>query len=86
MENAGSTDPLAVAQAMEGMTMQTPFGEVTMRKQDHQLLQPLFISTFSEDYPKYDSEGSGLGWVMNAKLDAASTAVDSVCEMKRPSS
>ena len=86
MEKAGSTDPLAVAQAMEGMTMQTPFGEVTMRKQDHQLLQPLFISTFSEDYPKYDSEGTGIGWVMDAKLDAADTAVQSSCEMKRPSS
>ena len=86
MEKAGSTEPLAVARALEGMTMETPFGTVTMREQDHQLLQPLFISTFSEDYPKYDSEGTGLGWVMDAKLDAASTAVDSVCEMKRPSS
>ncbi|MES1924869.1 branched-chain amino acid ABC transporter substrate-binding protein [Salinisphaera sp. T31B1] len=86
MEKAGSTDPLAVAQAMEGMTMDTPFGEVTMRKQDHQLLQPLFISTFTADYAKYDSEGTGIGWKMDAKIDAADTAVDSSCKMQRPSS
>jgi len=86
MEKAGSVEPLAVAMAMEGMTLDTPFGTATMRKQDHQLLQPLFISTFTEDYAKYDSEGTGIGWKMDAKLDAAETSVESSCEMERPSS
>lgn len=86
MEKAGTTDPLAVAKAMEGMTMETPFGTVTMRKKDHQLIQPLFISTFSEDYAKYDSEGTGIGWKMDAKLDAEDTAVETSCDMRRPSS
>lgn len=86
MEKAGTTEPLAVAKAMEGMTMETPFGTVTMRKKDHQLIQPLFISTFSEDYAKYDSEGTGIGWTMNAKLDAEDTAVETSCDMRRPSS
>lgn len=85
MEKAGSTDPIDVAYALEGMTLQTGMGEVTMRAKDHQLIQPLFISTLTEDYKKYDAEGTGLGWKTDVEIPAAETAVPSSCEMKRPS-
>lgn len=84
MEKAGSTDPLAVAKAMEGMSLDTAMGTATMRAQDHQLIQPLFISTLSEKYKKYDAEGTGLGWVMDSEIPADETAVASSCEMERP--
>jgi branched-chain amino acid transport system substrate-binding protein len=38
-------DPKAVAYALEGMRFDTPTGEVEMRKQDPQLIQPLYLST-----------------------------------------
>ncbi|GAB3671084.1 branched-chain amino acid ABC transporter substrate-binding protein [Salinisphaera aquimarina] len=85
MEKAGSTDPLKVAYAMEGLSVDTPFGKATMRGDDHQLLQTLFMSTFTDDYLKYDSEGTGIGWKMDARIPADETATPTSCEMKRPS-
>lgn len=85
MEKAGSTDPLEVAYAMEGLSLDTPFGKATMRADDHQLLQTLFMSTFTEDYAKYDSEDTGLGWKMDARIEAADTETPTSCEMQRPS-
>lgn len=84
IEKAGSEDPLKVAYAMEGMSVDTAMGEATMRAQDHQLLQPLYISTLSKNYKKYDAEGTGLGWTMDQEIPADETAVASSCEMERP--
>ncbi len=84
MEKAGTTDPLAVAYALEGMTEETAVGTATMRAEDHQLLQPLFVSKFTKDYLKYDSEDTGIGWAMIAKMPAEDTAFPTSCEMKRP--
>ena len=66
------------------MTLETGMGEVTMRAKDHQLLQPLFISTLTKDYKKYDAEGTGFGWKTDVEIPADETAVPSSCEMKRP--
>ena len=84
MEKAGSGDPQAVAFALEDMSIETPFGTATMRAADHQLMQPLFMSTFGEDYLEYDSEGTGFGWKMDAEIPADETRVETSCEMKRP--
>ena len=59
-KKAQSNDPVKVARALEGMKMPTSLGEVEMRADNHQLLQPLFVSTLSRNV-KYDSEDSGLG-------------------------
>lgn len=84
MEKAGSTDPIKVGKAMEGMQYNTPYGMVTMRAQDHQLLQPLYISVLTDDV-KNDVENTGLGFKTVAKIPAEQTATPSSCEMKRPS-
>ena len=84
MEKAGSTDRQQVAMGLGGLEMDGPLGSATMRTLDHQLIQPLFISTFTKDYLKYDTEGTGLGWKMDVKIDAGDTEVPTVCEMKRP--
>ena len=47
-DKAGSTDAKAVAYALEGMEHQTSYGIVTMRAEDHQLIQPLYISTMTK--------------------------------------
>src|SRR5690606_2948808 len=44
MKKAKSTEPKAVAFALEGLKVQSLNGEVEMRASDHQLQQPVFIS------------------------------------------
>ncbi len=38
-EKAGSTDKKAVAQALEGLSVELPLGRITIRKEDHQAVQ-----------------------------------------------
>jgi len=80
---AQSNDPVKVSRALEGMKMQTPLGEVEMRADNHQLLQPLYVSTLSRNV-KYDVENSGLGWKTDAKVEARSTSLPTTCKMERP--
>jgi branched-chain amino acid transport system substrate-binding protein len=82
-KKAGSNDPVKVAKALEGMKMTTSLGEVEMRADNHQILQPLYVSTLSKGV-KYDSEESGLGWKTDAKVDARATALPTTCKMERP--
>lgn len=86
-DKAGSTDAKALAYALEGMTHDTYYGTVTMRAKDHQLIQPLYISTMTKagtKTVKYDVENTGLGWKTNMRVDAPDTAMPTPCNMKRP--
>ena len=85
IEEAGTTEPTAVAYALEGMSSETPYGTVTMREDNHQLLQPLFISTFSDEAER-DVEGTGFGFVTDpdGAIDADATRTETTCEMERP--
>ena len=58
-------------------------GEVTMRADNHQILQPLYVSTLSKGV-KYDAEGTNLGWKTDAKIEGKSTALPTTCKMERP--
>src|SRR5881394_3274350 len=82
-KKAGSNDPVKVAKALEGMKMQTLLGDVEMRADNHQLLQPLYVSTLLKNQ-KYDVEDTGLGWKTDAKLDGKSTRLPTTCKMERP--
>lgn len=87
-----SNDPKKIAYALEGMKFQADTGEVQMRKSDHQLLMPMFLSTMEKTAAnggpadvKHDSEGTGVvGFEVNSKIDAAVSAVPTVCHMTRP--
>jgi branched-chain amino acid transport system substrate-binding protein len=83
-KKAKSNDPVKVAKALEGLKLDTTVGPVEMRADNHQLLQPLFISTFSDNV-KFDVEKTGYGFKTDAKLDAKDTAMPTVCKMERPS-
>ena len=50
MKEAKSTDPMKVALKLEGMKFQGDMGEVEMRAADHQLIQPLYISTVAKAF------------------------------------
>jgi branched-chain amino acid transport system substrate-binding protein len=82
-KKAQSNDPIKVAKALEGMKLNTTVGEVEMRADNHQLLQPLFVSTFSDNV-KYDVERTGLGFKTDAKVNARDTALPTTCQMQRP--
>ncbi len=82
-KKAQSNDPVKLGKALEGMKMQTPLGEVEMRADNHQLLQPLYVSTLSKNV-KYDVEDTKLGWKTDAKVDAKATALPTTCKMGRP--
>jgi branched-chain amino acid transport system substrate-binding protein len=82
-KKAQSNDPVKIAKALEGMKMPTSLGEVEMRADNHQILQPLYVSTLSKGV-KYDSEESGLGWKTDAKVEGKATALPTTCKMERP--
>ena len=82
-KKAGSNDPVKVAKALEGMKMQTLLGDVEMRADNHQLLQPLYVSTLLKNQ-KYDVEDTGFGWKTDAKVDGKATALPTTCKMERP--
>jgi branched-chain amino acid transport system substrate-binding protein len=91
INEAKSADPKAVAYALEGMRYDGDAGEVEMRKQDHQLIQPLFLMTIHKSAAKggpkegkIDLEGSGLATVTDARLEAYTSAQPTSCAMKRP--
>lgn len=82
-----SSDPVKVAYALEDMKSQSLSGEVEMRKADHQLQQPLYISTWTkvnDKDVKYDQENTGYGWKTDQKIDAYVATQPTSCEMKRP--
>lgn len=87
METARTTDPLKVARALEGLSYLSPTGPALMRKEDHQLLQPLYLATFTKAGApgvKYDSEGTGFGWKTDARIEPDQTALPTTCRMQRP--
>ena len=84
INKAGSTDPLAIAQALEGMTVKDMAGhDATMRPEDHQVLMTYYLGTFTKNV-KFDSEKTGLGWKTDATILAKDTAQPTTCKMKRP--
>jgi branched-chain amino acid transport system substrate-binding protein len=83
-KKAKSNDPVKLAKALEGLKMDTPLGPAEMRADNHQFLQPLFVSTLT-DHPKFDVEKSGLGFKTDEKIPAADTAMSTTCKMARPS-
>jgi branched-chain amino acid transport system substrate-binding protein len=85
-----STDPAKVAKAMEGVKMPGFFGEVEMRADDHQLIQPMYIMTFDRvdgKKVKFNADGTKeFGFREDVKLDGPATALPTICKMERPSS
>lgn len=87
IEKAKSTDPLKVANAMEGLTWEGNMGQVTLRRDDHQLQLPMVIARMTKagsPRAKNDVEGSGLGFETKVLLAANQVMLPTTCQMKRP--
>jgi branched-chain amino acid transport system substrate-binding protein len=88
MDVAKSTDPIKVGKAMEGGKLEDDAGEVMMRADNHQLIQPLFISTYSKvdgKAVKYDVERTGNGFKTDRRIEGKDTVMPTTCKMERPS-
>jgi branched-chain amino acid transport system substrate-binding protein len=86
MAKAGSTDPVKVAAAMEGLKVQSFNGEVEMRKADHQLQQPLFVTVWQKADSKfaYSPENTGMTLAPVKEFPSFVSSTPTSCQMKRP--
>lgn len=87
IRKADSADPKQVALAMEGLKFQALNGEVEMRKADHQLAQPLYLTQWTKvdgKEVKYSSEKSGSGWKTVQKIPTRDIEIETTCKMNRP--
>jgi branched-chain amino acid transport system substrate-binding protein len=86
MAKAKSIDPVKVAAALEGLKFQSVNGEVEMRKTDHQLQQPLYITVWQKadaKYP-YSPEKTGMTLVPVKEFPNYVSSTPTSCQMKRP--
>jgi branched-chain amino acid transport system substrate-binding protein len=88
MAKAKSTDPVKVAVALEGMKSQSFNGEIEMRKADHQLQQPLYLTVWQKadaKYP-YSPEKTGMTLVPLKEFPSYISSTPTSCQMTRPAS
>ena len=86
MAKAKSTDPVKVAAALEGIKVKSFNGEVEIRKADHQLQQPLYMTVWekaSAKYP-YSPENTGMTLVPVKEYPNYVSSTPTSCQMKRP--
>ncbi len=87
MAKAKSTDPVKVAAALEGLRVDSFNGEVEMRKFDHQLQQPLYMTVWQKADKKhpYSPENTGMTLVPLKVYPNYVSSTPTSCQMKRPS-
>src|SRR5690242_16848129 len=86
IKKAGTTDVDKVAQALEGMEFTTIGGDqVIMRRDDHQLQMPIYISVHTNKNIKYDLDASGYGLFLENKVEREKATQPTTCKMQRPS-
>jgi len=86
MAKAKSTDPVKVAAAMAGIKVQSFNGEVEMRKTDHQLQQPLYMTVWQKADAKfpYSPEKTGMTLALLKEYPNYVSSTPTSCQMKRP--
>ena len=86
IKRAGTTDVDKVAAALEGAEFTTLGGDqVVMRRDDHQLQMPIYISVHTNKNIKYDLDASGFGLSLESKVEREKATQPSACKMQRPS-
>jgi branched-chain amino acid transport system substrate-binding protein len=84
---AKTSDPVKVAAAMEGLSVKSFAGEVTMRKSDHQLQQAMYVTKWQKVDAKnpYSVENTGYTFAPVKQMDPYVASTPTSCQMKRPS-
>ncbi|WP_315736673.1 MULTISPECIES: branched-chain amino acid ABC transporter substrate-binding protein [unclassified Bradyrhizobium] len=86
-EKANSIDPVKVAAALEDLKLEVLDGGTGfMRKDDHQFLQPIYVSSFGKlaANETFDEENTGWGWHLVSRVDTPQAMVSTTCKMARP--
>ena len=87
IEKAKSSDPAKVALALENLRFEDDSGEVYIRADNHQLMQPLYISTLVKANGKdvkFAIEKTGLGFRTDARVEGKDTVMPTTCKFQRP--
>ncbi|GAB3489495.1 branched-chain amino acid ABC transporter substrate-binding protein [Curvibacter fontanus] len=86
MAKAKSTDPVKVAAALEGLKFKSYNGEVEMRKADHQMQQPLYMTVWQKADKKfpYSPENTGMTLALVKEFPSYVSSTPTSCQMKRP--
>lgn len=86
MAKAKSTDPVQVAKALEGLRFTSYNGEVEMRKTDHQLQQPLYLTRWQKADAKfpYSVENTGMTFALVREFPSYVSSTPTSCAMQRP--
>ena len=87
INQAQSADPLAVGKALEDLRIKGPTGEAWMRREDHQLIAPMYLATFAkagQPAVRNDAEGTGYGWKTDLRMEGRDVAPATTCRMQRP--
>jgi branched-chain amino acid transport system substrate-binding protein len=86
MAKAKSTDPVKVAAALSGLKFKSYHGDVEMRKTDHQMQQPLWMTVWQKadkKYP-YSPENTGMTLAPVKEFPSYISSTPTSCQMKRP--
>ena len=84
IQKVGSADAVKVGLALEGVRAKNALGaEVLMRRDDHQLIQDLYVASFGSGVP-VDEEKTGWGWKTVAAVPASALTPATTCRMSRP--
>ncbi|MBA2675592.1 branched-chain amino acid ABC transporter substrate-binding protein [Ramlibacter sp.] len=87
IDKAGSTDAVALANALEGARVGLGGQGGAMRAADHQFQQPLVVGVMDKQGApgvKFDVEGSGYGFRVIKALSPAQAEMSTSCRMVRP--
>ena len=87
IDRAGSADPVQIARALEDLRYDGGVGEVWMRADDHQVIMPLYVSSFVKAGTadvKYDADDTGYGWKSDVRIEAKDNILPTTCRMERP--
>ena len=86
MAKAKSTDPVKVAAALSGLKFKSYHGDVEIRKADHQLQQPLWMTVWQKADKKfpYSPENTGMTLAPVKEFPSYVSSTPTSCQMKRP--
>ncbi len=81
MKQANSSDPAKVGAVLASMKFATPLGEVTMRDDNHQLLQPMFISQLEPGLP-HVFKAVNLGFKTVSRMEPDTQRMPTTCNFR----
>ena len=84
MKQADSSDPAKVGQVLSTLRWKGPLGEVAMREDNHQLLQPMYVSVLKPGMP-FTFPDLKMGFQTISRIEAEAQRLPTTCKFQAPS-